>query len=376
MVSHPKLLFFVTEDWYFCSHRLCLAIAAKEAGYDVAVLTRVTCHGDAIRSAGIRLIPSTLDRRSLSPIRELHELLRIIKIYRDERPDIIHQVALKPVLYGTFASLFVKCARVINALAGLGYVFTSRSLKSKLLKPFVIGAFKLLLNKDKNRVILQNPDDIQMLIDNRVLSRRQTCLIRGSGVNLNYFAVTSEPKDDICIVLAARMLWDKGVGEFVAAAQQLKKQGVSARFILVGKCDHHNPAAITEEQLRTWQLDGCIEWQGHQDDMKTVFANAHIVCLPSYREGLPKVLIEAAACGLPIVTTDTPGCREVVKPSINGFLVPLRNIEELARAMLLLIENKELRQAMGSQSRQIAESEFAESIVISKTLALYKEIIT
>ncbi len=376
MTSHsPRLLFFVSEDWYFCSHRLPLAIAARRAGFDVAVLTRTTEHGDIIRSAGIRLIPSTLQRRSLSPLRELRELIRIIKIYRKEQPDIIHHVALKPVLYGSFAALFVKKPHVINALAGLGFIYTSNSTKSRLLRPFISAAFRLLLNRNKNRVILQNPDDIKLLIENHILKQKLILLIRGAGVNLKQFTISPEPTGAVCIVLAARMLWDKGIGEFASAAQQLHKQGISARFILVGKCDHHNPAAISEEQLLKWQSEGAIEWWGHQDNMAAVFAKAHIVCLPSYREGLPKVLIEAAACGLPIVTSDAPGCREVVRHSENGLLVPLRNSNALAKALQVLVESRELRQKMGLNSRQIAEEEFSEEHVISKTIAVYQEVL-
>jgi len=371
----PRLLFFVTEDWYFCSHRLPLAIAAKKAGFDVAILTRTSKHAEIIRSAGIRLIPSTLERRSLSPFHELRELLRIIKTYRQEQPDIIHQVALKPVLYGSFAALFVRKSRAINALAGLGFVYTSDTIKSRLLRPFITMAFQLLLNRPQSRVILQNPDDSELLVKNHVLNDQHVRLIRGSGVNLEHFSKTPEPKGDICIVLAARMLWDKGIGEFVSAARQLQEQGVAARFILVGKCDPDNPAAISEEQLAAWQREGVIEWWGHQDDMATLFSKTHIVCLPSYREGLPKVLIEAAACGRPIITSDTPGCREVVRPSVNGLLIPLRDAAALAEAMRRLIDNPELRLRMGAQSRQIAEQEFAEEKVIAETLAVYQEVL-
>ncbi len=371
----PRLLFFVTEDWYFCSHRLPLAIAAKKAGFDVAILTRTKDHADTIRTAGIRLIPSTLKRRSLSPLQELRELIRIIKIYRSEQPDIIHQVALKPVLYGSFAALFVKNAHVINALAGLGFIYTSDTLKSRLLRPFVTTAFRLLLNCNKNRVILQNPDDIKLLIENRILNQQLIRLIRGAGVNLKQFTKKGEPSGKISIVLVARMLWDKGVGEFASAAQQLHKQGVTARFILVGKCDPHNPAAIPEEQLKRWQSEGAIEWWGHQDDMAAVYAKAHIACLPSYREGLPKALIEAAACGLPIITSDAPGCREVVQAGENGLLVPPKDAEALAKAIKYLIENHELRLKMGLKSRQRAEQEFSEEQIISETLAIYHEIL-
>lgn len=373
--SLPRLLFFVTEDWYFCSHRLPLAIAAKKAGFDVAVLTRTAKHTDVIRSAGIRLIPSTLERQGFLPLRELRELLRIIRIYRQEQPDIIHHVALKPALYGSFAALFVKNTRVVNALAGLGFVYTSDTFKSRLLRVFITAAFRLLLNHNKSLVILQNPDDTKLLIENHILKSSHIRLIRGAGVNLEYFHEMPEPTGDVCVVLAARMLWDKGVGEFVAAAHQLRGQGIVARFILVGKSDSKNPNAIPEEQLVSWQKEGAVEWWGHQNDMAAVFSKIHIVCLPSYREGLPKVLLEGAACGRPIITCDSPGCREVVKPSVNGLLVPVQNVEALAKAMHTLIHEPELRQHMGVQSRRITEQEFAEETVIARTMAVYQELL-
>ncbi len=372
----PKLLFFITEDWYFCSHRLPLAIAAKEAGYDVSIVTRITDHKAMITAAGIRVLPTTIKRRSLSPLRELMALIQIIKIYRSEQPDIIHQVALKPVLYGTLAAHFTKHAHVINALAGLGFVFTSSSLKSRGLRPFVSIAFRLLLNRKHNRVILQNPDDRELLINKHILHQKQARLIRGSGVNLTHFRERPEPEGTITIVLAARMLWDKGIGEFAAAAQIIHKKGITARFLLVGKCDHHNPAAIPQSQLTAWEKEGILKWLGHQENMVEVLTKSHIVCLPSYREGLPKVLIEAAACGRPIITTDAPGCREVVTPSVNGLLVPLKDAEALASAIQQLIEDSTLRKQMGAQSRKIAEEHFSEEQVIKETLALYKEVLT
>lgn len=374
-MSHPKLLYFVTEDWYFCSHRLPLALAAQDAGYDVAVVTHVNEHGEAIRRAGIRLIPFSLSRRGMNPLSELAVLVRLIVLYRKEKPDLVHHVAMKPVVYGSFAARLSGVPRVVNALAGLGYVFTSDQPKARLLRPVIGSAFRGILNSCRSRLILQNQDDRAMFIRKRFINEERIRLIRGSGVDTAVFSPTPEPSGIPVVMLVSRMLWDKGIKEFVEAARQLKTRGVDARFVLVGDTDPHNPSAIPNEQLTAWHAEGVIEWWGRHDDMLVVLAQAHIVCLPSYREGLPKVLLEAASCGRPIVTTDTPGCREVVRNGENGLLVPVRNTVELAGAIQRLIASPELRQKMGARGREIVVSEFAIEKVISETLTVYEELL-
>ncbi|MDD2767543.1 MAG: glycosyltransferase family 4 protein [Methylococcus sp.] len=374
-MQKPHLLFLVTEDWYFCSHRLPLAVAAKQAGFEVSVATRVTDHGQAIEAAGLRLIPLRLSRRSTHPLREARLIADLVRLYRRERPDIVHQVAMKPVIYGSLAAHLTGVRAVINALAGLGFLFTSDKASARLLRPLAETAFRLLLNRPNCRTILQNPDDMGLLTRDQVLEPDHIRLIRGSGVDLAKFAPTPEPAGPPLIVLPARMLWDKGVGEFVAAARQLRTEGSEAHFILAGHSDSENPSAIPEPQLRDWEHEGCIEWWGHRDDMAQVFRDCHIVCLPSYREGLPKALLEAAASGRPIVATDVPGCREVVRQGDNGLLAPRGDASALAAALRKLIGDAALRRSYGARSRAMAEAEFSLDAVIGQTLNLYREML-
>jgi glycosyltransferase involved in cell wall biosynthesis len=230
-----------------------------------------------------------------------------------------------------------------------------------------------LLNAHRCRVIVQNPDDAELL-KRAGVTESNLRMIRGVGVDTSAFLPSPEPPEPICVVLATRILWDKGVGEFVEAARHLKQEGVKARFILVGNPDLDNPAAVPETTLHAWQKEEVVEWWGHREDMAAVFQMAHVVCLPSYREGLPKVLLEAAACGRPIVTTDVPGCREVVREGINGLLVPARDAQALSEALFSLIINPELRTQMGRRSREIVLKDFSSEKVIAQTLNLYKEL--
>lgn len=374
-MTRPKLLYFITEDWYFCSHRLPLALAAQNAGYDVAVVTRVNEHGESIRQAGIRLIPLNLSRQSMNPLSEIAVLARLAVIYRKERPDLVHHVAMKPVLYGTLAARLTGVPHVVNALAGMGYVFSSDQPMAGILRPAIGKAFRMLLSSGRSRLILQNKDDYAMFVRNRFINGERIRLIRGSGVDTAVFSPAPEPAGIPVVMLAARMLWDKGIKEFVEAARQLKTRGINARFVLVGDTDQHNPSAILKEQLTAWQEEVVIEWWGRCDDMAAVLAQAHIVCLPSYREGLPKVLLEAASCGRPIVATDTPGCREIVRNGENGLLVPVRSTVELSDAIQSMIENQELRPKMGARGREIVVSEFAIEKVISETMTVYKDLL-
>lgn len=365
----PRLLFVVTEDWYFVSHRLPLAVAAQAAGFAVAVATRVNAHGEQIEAAGIRLVPFELSRRSGNP---LIEIFRLIRLYRREQPSIVHHVALKPVLYGTLAARLARVPHIVNAVAGLGWLFSSDGRLAKLVRPWVRSALVRLLAAPRVHSIVQNPDD-QALLAHAGVPQAQLHLIRGAGVDTQVFAPEEALLSPITVMLVARMLWDKGVGEFIDAAQQLHAQGLTARFVLVGEPDLANLASIPLARLHAWHGQHGIEWWGQRDDMPAVWQQAHIACLPSYREGLPKSLLEAAACGLPIVTTDAPGCREVVADADNGLLVPVRNTKALVVALAKLIRDPELRRRMGQRSRARAVAEFSQEQVIAKTLQIYQE---
>lgn len=367
------IMYFVTEDWYFCSHRLPLAIAARHAGYDVHVLTRVADHGQEIEAAGLNLIPIDMARESRNPFSELKAVARISGIYKRFEPDIVHHVALKPVIYGSIAAWLARIPSVVNALAGLGRLFSSSSRGVRMLRPVVKTLFRLLLNNERTTLILQNPDDVETLCSSGVVDRKRVVLIRGSGVDVCEYRNRPEPDGPPVVLLASRMLWDKGVGEFVEAAQALRKGYPSVRFVLAGIGDDSNPASIPDAQLEQWNSHGDIEWVGKCDDMPTLFARCHFVCLPTYYgEGIPKVLIEAASCGRPIVATDAPGCREIVRHGENGLLVPIRNVSALADAIRTLLDDPQLRSRMGAAGREIARKEFTIEAVTKSTLELYE----
>jgi len=372
-----KILFVVTEDWYFCSHRLPLAIAAKTAGHDVAVATRLTSHKALIEQAGVRIIPlQRMSRSSLNLIRELSSLIELFVIYRRERPDVVHHVALKPVIYGSVTARLVGVPARVNALGGLGFVFSSPKLLARILRPILIKAFQVICNDRHSRLILQNLDDVAVVTEKAGVNSTQVRLIRSAGVDLNQYHIQPLLLGIPVVMLASRMLWDKGIGEFVEAAALLHRQGVSARFVLVGDPDTENPSSVSREQLQQWHDSGVIEWWGYRNDMPAVLSQARIVCLPSYYgEGIPKILIEAMACARPIVTTDMPGCRDLVRSNKNGMLVPPKNAANLAMALKTLLLNISMCRQMGEDGRKIAEEDYALTRVIEETMAVYTELI-
>ena len=371
-----KILYLVTEDWYFWSHRLPLARAARDEGCEVIVATRVQDFGEKITREGFRLIPIRLRRANRNPLKEVFSILELIKIYRAEEPDLVHHVALKAALYGTLAARVARIPAVVNAFAGMGYAFSSSQTRARLVKPLIRTAFQMILKVRNGRVIVQNPDDLELLMEANILQRENARLIRGSGVEPERFASKPELPGDPLIVLASRMLWDKGIGEFIGAARKLLAAGSKARFVLVGKTDPDNPASVPIGTLRGWQEEGTVDWWGYQEDMPAILSKAHVVCLPSfYGEGVPKVLIEAASCGRPIVTTDTPGCREIVREGENGFLIPPRDIPALAGAIQRLIDDPSLRKKMGERGREMAIRDFSLKRVVSETMGLYKELL-
>jgi glycosyltransferase involved in cell wall biosynthesis len=317
-------------------------------------------------------VPLRLDRHGHNPWRELAALREIIGIYRRLRPDLAHHVAIKPVLYGSVAARLAGTPLVVNAIAGLGYVTSSNDLRARLLRPAIAAAYRLLVNRNGSRLIVQNPDDVEALTQRHIIDRERVTLIRGSGVDTQQFSPTMAQKGPCLVVVAARLVRDKGVVEFVEAARLLRARGVNARFALVGEPDPSHPAQIAAGELERWRGEGVIEYWGWREDMREVYRQAHLVCLPSYREGLPKALIEAAACGLAIVTCDVPGCREVVRDGDNGLLVPPRTVEPLAQALGRLIGDADLRARMGMRSRERAVAEFSIERVVADTLALYR----
>jgi glycosyltransferase involved in cell wall biosynthesis len=381
-----KLMYLISDDRFFCSHFLGRAVAAREAGYDVVVMTHEHAHGEKIRSAGIRLAPMNPSRRGVKPLAAFLSLLKICFVYRRERADVLHHVGAKAIFLGSLAArLLPGKPAIVNAPTDvdqvhfdpvhLGQALSSDQPVARLLRPCVRLACRLLLNPRRSRVIFETADDAAWFIDSGTVRPADAAVIRGPGVDVRKLRPGAVQGGPPVVALAAPMRRDKGVHEFVAAARQLHEAGVSARFVLVGRPDHEHPASIPFQQLRSWHGVSGVEWWEWLTDMTLPWCDVHIACLPSWREGLPKALIEAAACGLPIVAADAPGCRDVVKNGDNGLLVPAGNVPSLAKALRILIADAGLRSRMGRQSRAVAEREFASEPVISETLAVYRSLV-
>jgi glycosyltransferase involved in cell wall biosynthesis len=368
-----KVVLLVAVDWYFCLHWLPLAQAVRAAGYDVAVMTEITdgACAERIRAANLRLLPITLSRSRLNPVAEMGSLLRIAHQMWVEGPDLLHAIGQKPVLYGALAARLAGVGAVVGTFAGLGYIFTSHRVQNRLLRPLMMLGYRFVLSGRSTRVIVQNPDDERRIARSAGVN---PILIMGAGVDLERFSPRGVAPLPVTVVLASRMLWDKGVQEFVTAASRLQRRRTPVRMVLVGAPDQGNPSTISRRQLQEWDAAGAVEWWGHRSDMPAVLAQAHVVCLPSYREGLPTILLEAAAAGLPLIATDVPGCREVVRAGVNGTLVPARDAGALANAIEVLVGDSELRDRYGHASRRMAEAEFGIERVASATLSVYRSI--
>ena len=377
MSTKPKLLFLVAEDWYFCSHRLPLAVAAVKAGYEVFIATRTNRHAEVITSAGLTLIPLQRMRRSgAHPLQELAALAELWRIYRREKPDLVHHVGLKPVIYGSLVALVLGVRNVVNALAGLGFVFSSERLFAKVLRPVIKCIFSFLLKRRNFRVIVQNEHDFEVLTQGVGIASGDVRLIRGAGVDLRLYKEQPPSVQPPLVVLIARMLWDKGVGDFVEAATKIRAMGMNARFALVGIPDPENPSSVPEQQLRTWHDSGNIEWWGYRADIPAVLSMASISCLPTYYgEGVPKALIEAMASSRVIVTTDIYGCRELIAKGRNGILVAPRDVLALSAALVALILDPERCRQMGIAGRQMVEQSLSLNQVLKETLDLYAELV-
>jgi len=365
-----KILLFANTDWYLYNFRLALAQALRARGDEVVLVSPEGSYVSRLQELGFRWVRFPLARRGLNPLVEISTIVRLIALYRREKPDLVHQFTVKCVLYGSFACFLLGIQSVVNSVEGLGYVFTEGIGTRRLLRGLVKMIYRLVL--PLTWVIFQNPDDRSFFMRNHLANPKRIVMIRSAGVDIRKFSPRPEIKGPPLVILPARLLWDKGVGEFVAAARQLRAAGLRARFALVGDNDDGNPASVHLAQLQDWQKESVIEWWGWKENMQAVYAQAAIICLPSYREGVPKTLIEAAACGRPIVTSDVPGCREVVRHGENGLLVPARDAGALAEALKDLLLNPNIRSEMGSRGRIIAEKEFSMDQVISQTFAVYQ----
>lgn len=368
------VVFLVTEDWYFLSHRLPIARAVREAGGKVVVVTRVGDKGDQIRAEGFDLRPLAIERSSLNPLRDAGALWRLTRLYREIAPDLVHHVAVKPTLYGSIAAARAGVPAVVNAVTGLGFLFISRGPLAALVRPLVERAYRLLFNRANSRLILQNDDDRVFFTGHVGVAPQKITIVRGSGVDPVAFHPTPEPDGTPVALCVSRMLRDKGIGELVEAARILKQRGVDARIRLVGPTDD-NPASFSAATLERWRDEGVVEVAGPTDDVAGAYADAHIAVLPSYREGLPKSLLEGAACGRPVVATDVPGCREICRDGETGLMVPAHAPAPLADAIQRLAEDAALRRRLGQGARAAVERHFTEAAVVRETLAVYDELL-
>lgn len=370
-----KLFIIVNVDWFFLSHRLPVALTAKLAGWDVTIVTADTGKLKEIELIGLKTINLPMSRSGMNIREELGTMRFLYNLYKCEKPDVVHHVGMKTILWGTLAAKFAKVNGVVNAVSGLGGFFAedNKSMLAKVM-PKVL---KFSHNRKNLLVIFQNQEDRAMYVKKGIINDSQARFIKGSGVNLQEFCYTLEPAEGkVKIILTARMIVEKGIFLLTEAAEKLRKEYEGkVEFWLVGGIDDH-PGAITKEQLNTACDGKYIKWLGYRTDVKELLQQSHIVAFPSYyMEGLPKSLIEATAIGRPIVTTNSIGCKDTVDNNVNGFLIPPKDVETLASRLKVLIDNADMRNKMGKASRKKAEAEFSLDVVIEKHLKIYNELI-
>jgi glycosyltransferase involved in cell wall biosynthesis len=371
-----KVLFFANTEWYLFNFRLPLARFLRDRGFEVVMVSPLGPYGARLIGEGFRWIGVDMDRRSMNPAREVMVLRRLSEIYAAEKADIVHHFTIKCVLYGSLVAWRLGIRNRVNALAGMGYVFTSTAWRARLLKPFVTALIRLLVRGAYARLVIQNRDDFEAFRQARIASPANIRLIRGSGVDTSLFRPSDTARQDrpTRVLFAARLLWDKGIGEFVAAARELKRDTPAIDILIAGKPDTGNPTSVPFEQIESWVEEGLIVHLGHVEDMPALMKDVDIAVLPSYREGAPRSLIEAAAAGLPIVSTDVPGCREVVEHQINGLLVPVRQVAPLVEAIRFLRDHPQERKRMGRAGREKVLRQFDQRLVLEATHALYLEL--
>jgi glycosyltransferase involved in cell wall biosynthesis len=372
-----KVLLFANTDWYLFNFRRSLASALREAGHQVLLVSPPGPYGEQLRALGFQWAPAPMERRSLNPWRELRLLRWLRQLMLRERVDLVHGFTIKCAVYGSLAARLAGVDARVSAVTGMGYVFISNDLKARVLRPVVRRLLRLAIGGQRSLLILQNPDDVQLFTRSGLVDPAQIRLIPGSGVDCGRFVPGPiEPAAGrFRVVLPARLLWDKGLAEYVEAARTLRAQGRTIDFLVAGEADPGNPAAVPEVTVKQWVEQGLLHCLGHVADMPALFRSVDAVVLPSYREGLPKGLIEAAACGLPLVTTDVPGCRHVVEDDVDGLLVPLKDGQALAAAIARLHDDPALRSRLGAAARQKALARFDERSVIANTLQVYRELI-
>ena len=374
-----KFVLYANTDWYLYNFRLSTALELVANGHEVVMLSPPGEFGERFAGHGLRWITLDMDRASLNPMRELLTVHRLARVLKAERPDVLHNFTVKCAVYGAMAARMARTPAVINAVAGMGYVFTSDRALARALRPIVKLLMRGTLGGRRSRLILQNPDDAEAFVSSRMVPLEQIRVIRSSGVNISRFTPVERPvgRQPLRVVLAARLLWEKGIGEYVEAARLLKQEGRNIDFRIAGTPDPGNPRSVGKDQVEAWVREGCVTWLGHVDDMPALLRSVDVMALPSYyREGVPKSLIEGAACGLALVTTNMAGCREVVGThGVDGLHVEPRSAQSLADALRRLDDDRALLARLGDVAREKALAEFDERSVIARTIAVYDELL-
>ncbi|PKO07316.1 MAG: glycosyltransferase family 1 protein [Chloroflexi bacterium HGW-Chloroflexi-3] len=374
-MPNSKVLLVANTDWYLFNFRLSLAKFLRDKGFDVVFVSPDGEYRESIIQNGFQHILWHLNRRSTSIFFEAKALIELFRIYKIEKPDLVHHFTIKPVIYGSISSRLLSIKATVHSITGLGYIFLSNDWKGKLLRLFVFPIYKFSLSHQNNFIIFENSYDRDVFIKHKFVKIERTSIIQGVGVDEDYYGYSPDPNLEVpLVILPARMLFDKGINTLVEAAKILKAK-VSVKIALIGDVDPGNPSSIDVSTIQNWESEGLVEWWGFQKDMRQVYQNCNIVTLPSLGEGLPTVLIEAAASGRAIVATDVAGCRDVVKDGENGFLVPPNNPNALADVILDLINDPAKRELMGKKGRSIAEEKFTTQIVNNKTLDVYKTLL-
>ena len=372
----PKLIFLVTEDWYFWAHRLPQARAARDAGFAVSVATRVDAHGDVIRGEGFGLHALGWRRGSINPFGAVSSMLEIARLYRRERPAIVHHVSQKSILLGSIAARLAGVRRIVNALTGLGFLFVAPTFKARIVRAVLLPILRNIASRPQVRFLVENPDDGATLKRLNIVPEHRIVLIKGSGVDVEFYQPMPEPPGPVVIGCAARMLRIKGVEEVVAAFRMLRAGGSDARLLLAGAPDPENPAAISEAELSAWAAEPGVEWLGHVSDVRQVWARAHVAVLASRGgEGIPMTLMEAGACARPLVATDVPGCREIVVPDKTGLLAPPNDPAALAKALRRMVEDAGLRRRCGAAARERVANGLDAGTVGRETVAVYRSLL-
>ena len=372
--KQPKVFFVFTVASFFLSHFLSRAQDLIKNGYSVSLVATLDCKLNEISKHGIDFYELNISRVSLSPSQALRTCIDLFKILQKHKPDIVHNVAWKPIIFCSMVAKLIGISFIVNAVVGKGYFFTDNSVLVKLLRPVVVIFLKIFLNPPNSFVVVENTGHRSELLEGHLIKAERSFLIRGAGVDTNLFKATEEPELPVRLTLVARMLWDKGVGEFVDAVRILRNKKIDFKATLVGQIEDENPTSIDPKVIKKWVGEGLVEYLGKQDNIEKIWAISHISILPSYHEGLPKVLVEAASCSKPIVATKIDGCMDLVKDNKNGFLIPVKESLSLSLALEKLILDKNLRLEMGSKGRQSVELEFSNEIINLKNLDMYTHI--